>query len=58
LKTGNGLRGLLIVEDDKIATINFIVSTQAPAGPNTTTFTSTTQTMGFEKENGQWRVRN
>jgi hypothetical protein len=58
LKTGNGVRGLLIVEDDKLATLNFIVSTQTPAGPNTTTFTSTTQMMGFEKENGQWRVRN
>jgi hypothetical protein len=57
LRTGKGMRGVLVIEDDKLATLNFIVSAQAPAGPNTTTYTSTTQAMGFEKENGQWKVR-
>ena len=58
LQTGKGPRGVLLIEDDKLATLNFIISEQKPAGPNTTTYSTTTQAMGFEKENGQWKVRN
>jgi len=57
LKSGGGMRGILIIEDDKLATLNFIVSERKAAGPNTTNFSSTTQSMGFENEKGAWRVR-
>ena len=48
---------VLVIEDDKVATLNFITSEQKPAGPNTTNFSTTTQAMGFEKENGQWKIK-
>ncbi|MCM3876836.1 MAG: hypothetical protein NEA02_10495 [Thermoanaerobaculia bacterium] len=57
LQTGKNFRGVLIIDDDKLATLNLIVSEQSPTGPSTTTFSSTTMSIAFEKEGGQWKVR-
>jgi hypothetical protein len=56
LQTGKGLRGVLIIDDDTLATLNMIVSEQSRSG-DTTTFTSSTMAIAFEKEGGQWKLR-
>jgi hypothetical protein len=56
LTTGTNLRGVLIIEDDTLATLNILVSTQRPAGANTTTYSSSTTGIGFKKEGGQWKL--
>lgn len=56
LKGGTPMRGLLIIEDDKTAMLNFITSEQKKTGTNTTSFTSTTTGIQFAKEGGQWKV--
>jgi len=57
LKAGKNFRGVLIIDDDTLATLNLIVSEQTKTGPNTTAYTSTTMSIAFEKEGGQWKVR-
>lgn len=58
VETGRGMRAVLVIEDDKVATLNFVIVEQQPGSPGAVSASSTTQAMAFEKENGQWRVRN
>jgi hypothetical protein len=48
--------GLLIIEGDVRATLNLIVTTQAPGPAGVVTSTSTTTAIPFVVENGQWKV--
>lgn len=57
LQTGKNVRGVLIIDDDRLATLNVIVSTETRTGPATTSYSSTTMAIAFEKEGGQWKVR-
>jgi hypothetical protein len=36
--------------------LNFIVSTQRPSGANTTSYSTSTTGIGFEKEGGEWKL--
>lgn len=57
LQTGTGgLRGVLIIEEESSATLNLIQSSQTSPEPGTTTFSSSTMTIGFAMEGGQWRL--
>lgn len=56
LKDGKTLRGVLIIEDDKAATLNLIRSEQRQTAPGNTTYSSTTTAIGFAKEGGQWKL--
>jgi hypothetical protein len=56
LKAGKNFNAVLIIEDDKLATLNFMVSSQKPAGANTTNYTTSSTTIGFEKEGGAWKL--
>jgi hypothetical protein len=56
LKAGKNFNAILIIEDDKVATLNFMVSSQKAAGANTTNYTTSTTNIGFEKEGGEWKL--
>jgi hypothetical protein len=56
LKGGTAMRGVLIIEDDKMATLNLIVSEQKKTGTNTTSYSSTTTGIAFAKEGAQWKL--
>jgi len=56
LKSGKNLTGILIIEDEKTAMLNLIRQVQRPDGPGKIVYSSTTTTIAFAKEGGQWRV--
>ena len=57
LKAGSAaLRGVLVIEDDSRATLNILRSESKSTGPGKTSYTSSTVTIGFAKEGGEWRV--
>ena len=48
--------GLLIIEDDALALLNLIQSEQSAKTPGVVTSTSTTTSIGFALEDGQWKL--
>lgn len=56
VKAGGALRGVLIVEDDTQATLNLIRTERREEGPGQMSVSSTTTTIAFAKEDGQWRL--
>ena len=48
--------GLLIIEDDARASLNLIQTEQTSTTPDVMTSSSTTTSIGFAKENGQWKL--
>jgi hypothetical protein len=56
LQSGGRVTVVLLIEDDTIATLNIIRSEQRTTGPNTTTYSSSTTTIGFVMERGQWKL--
>jgi hypothetical protein len=48
--------GLLIIEDDALASLNLIQSEQRSTTPGVVTSTSTTTSIGFAMEDGQWKL--
>jgi hypothetical protein len=56
LKAGKNLNAVLIIEDDKLATLNLTVSSQKAAGANTTNYTTSSTNIGFAKEVGEWKL--
>lgn len=49
--------GLLIIEDDARASLNLIQSEQRSTTPGVVTGTSTTTSIGFEMEDGHWKLK-
>ena len=56
LKARKNFNAVFIIEDDRLATLNFMVSSQKPAGANTTNYTTSSTNIGFEKEGGEWKL--
>jgi hypothetical protein len=48
--------GVLIIQDDALAGLNIIVIDQSSTGPGQMSSTSTTTSIGFRKEKGEWRL--
>lgn len=55
-KDGGDLRGVLIIEEDARATLNLIRSERQEQGPGQFTVSSTTTTIAFAKEGGEWKL--
>jgi hypothetical protein len=56
VKGGGALRGVLIVDADAQATLNLIRTERREEGPGQMSVSSTTTTIAFAKEGGQWRL--
>jgi hypothetical protein len=56
LKAALSKNSVLFIADGQSATLNVITIEQRTKGPGSVESTSTTTTIGFLMENGQWRL--